>query len=158
MAQRHIAGNLGHRLWPGFSLNSRLVAIVDEHFCWRLAVLRADSIRGLIDCPARANGCDFENGAIGIIEVDRLEVVAVQRAFNGNTQVYQPPFPFQQTIIVTDLHGEMMGTANTRMASRCIRPLEEGDDRAGMAHFIAKVEVIATGIIEINRLLHEAQS
>ncbi len=83
LTQRHRPRNFRNWLRPCLCLDTCLVAVVDDHLRWWLAELSADSIRGFIDSPARAARRDFENGTVGIIEVDRLEVMAVKGAFHG---------------------------------------------------------------------------
>ena len=51
----------------------------------------------------------------------------------------------------------MVYPADTRHPLRRARPLEEGDHRAGAADRVAEVEVVAAGVVEVNRLLDEAQ-
>ncbi len=52
----------------------------------------------------------------------------------------------------------MVRTADAWMTLGCARPLEEGDDRTRLSHLIAKIEVIAAGIIEVDRLLDKPQA
>src|SRR5205085_5365010 len=107
-------------------------------------------------CPAWAAGGDFENLAIGVVEVDGLEVVPVKRSNDSNTLVYQSAFPFQEAIIIIYDQCEVVCAADTRMALWCIRPLEEGDGGTRVTDFIPKVQVIAARVVEIDRLLHKA--
>ena len=51
-----------------------------------------------------------------------------------------------------------MSTTDARVAFGCIRPLKEGDEGARGSCFITKVQVIATGIVEIHSFFDEAQT
>ena len=93
LTQRHSACDHWYRLRPGLRLDARLVAVVDKHLCRGLAILRAQCIRSLVNRPAGIKRRNFKNGTVGIIEVDRLEVMAVEGPFHLDTHVYQSPLP-----------------------------------------------------------------
>src|SRR5260370_19419988 len=80
----------------------------------------------------------------------------VKGAFNANPQVYKPPFPFKQTFQILHDHCEVMGTADARMAFWRAGPLKEGDYRARVANLVAKVEVVAAGVVKVDGLLYKA--
>src|SRR5947209_3071392 len=82
--------------------------------------------------------------------------MSIERALDRDTQVYQPPFPFEQTVVILHDHGEVMGAADAGMALWRARPLKEGDDRARMARLVAEVEVVAARVIKVDGLFHEA--
>ena len=54
------------------------------------------------------------------------------------------------------MHGVDHAVAGT--AIRGARELEEGEDRAGRAALVAEVQVVDVGLIEVDRLLDQAQS
>jgi hypothetical protein len=51
-----------------------------------------------------------------------------------------------------------MRSANSRVTTLCIRPLEEGDGCARATEFITKIDMIGEGIIEIDGQFDEPQS
>src|SRR5271169_6580862 len=53
--------------------------------------------------------------------------------------------------------GSLLGLTDASAAGRCAFPREEGEDGAGMAGFVAVIEVIGTRIVEIDGLLDEAE-
>jgi hypothetical protein len=83
--------------------------------------------------------------------------VPVERAVDRDALVGQAPLPLKQPVAVGDRQREVVGAADPRMPRRRARPLEEGDDRAGCADLVAEVEVVAAGVVEVDRLLDEAQ-
>src|SRR5437588_4106039 len=70
LAERHGAGNLAYRLWPGFSLNTGFVAVVDEHLWRRFAKLCTDGFGSLVKSPAWTTSRNFEDAAVRVIKVD----------------------------------------------------------------------------------------
>src|ERR1051326_5252757 len=82
--------------------------------------------------------------------------MSIERALDRDTQVNEPPFPFEQAVVILHDHGEVMGAADARMALWCVGPLKEGDDRARVADLVTEVEVVAAGVIKVDGFFHEA--
>ena len=93
VAQRHLRRDRGHRLRPGLRIDARLIPVGDDHRGRRVAVLCAEPIRRLVSRPTRPSGGDLDDRAVGVGEVDRREVVAVERAADRDAEVGQPPLP-----------------------------------------------------------------
>ena len=74
-----------------------------------------------------------------------------------DAEVGQAALPLEQAVVILDDQGEVMRPADAGLAARCVRPLEKGDRRAGFAGLVAEIEVIAAGIVKIDRLFDEAQ-
>src|ERR1051326_2269404 len=70
LAEGHVAGNFAYGFGPGLSLNTGFVTVVDKHFRGRFAKLSAEGLGGLVNSPAWTAGGNFEDAAIGVIEVD----------------------------------------------------------------------------------------
>ena len=57
-----------------------------------------------------------------------------------------------------DAEHSLLHFADSKPARRRAVPREEGEDRAGMASRIAVVQVIGGGVVEVHRLLYQAQA
>src|SRR5690242_16660458 len=84
--------------------------------------------------------------------------MAIQRPVDGDAEIGKPPLPFQQAVAVGYRQRKMMRAANARRATRRPWPFKKGDGRARASGGVAKVEMVASRIIEIHGLLDEPQS
>jgi hypothetical protein len=89
------------------------------------------------------------------LEVGEGQRVAV--ALGGDALVAQARRPEGER--VGGGHAPLDGVDHPRagVARRCAGELEEGQDRAGRAALVAEVQVVDVGLVEVDRLLDEAQ-
>jgi hypothetical protein len=144
------------RFRPGGGADGGLVPLVDDQAGRRRAKSLAQGGRVFIHGPTGAECGDFEDCAIGITEIDGLEVMPIVWPGHGDAGIGQAPFPLQEAWLIRDLQRHVMRAANAGRAARRAAPFEKGNRRAWPAQLIAKVEVIAAGVIEVDRQLDQA--
>jgi hypothetical protein len=81
----------------------------------------------------------------------------IQRAVNLEARIHQPPLPLEQPVVIGNLQRKMVRPADTGMAFRRVGPLEERHRRTGLRRFVAEIQVIGAGIIEVDRFLDQPQ-
>jgi len=145
-------------LWDSNTHWTGLVAVGDEHFRRRFAVLAAEAVGGFVNGPTGAAGGNFQNSAVRVVKINRDKIAAVQRALYGKAQVGQTAFPFEETVVISHLQRQVMAAANAGPPLGRARPFKEGDGGAGPAQFIAKVKVVTAGVVKINGFFHKSQA
>ena len=81
----------------------------------------------------------------------------VVRPGHGQPEIGEAALPLQLGVVRANLERDVMSPADAGAPVRDTGPLEERDRRAGSALLVAEVEVIRARVVEVDRLLHEAQ-
>ena len=94
---------------------------------------------------------------VGILERERRCAEALDGRVVGDALLDQALGPVTDRALRNAEHG-LLRFADAEPSGRGPLPGEKGEDRARMAGRVAVIEVIGAGIVEIDRLLHQAQA
>ena len=108
-------------------------------------------------------------GERGVVDGDREQLVAqalevregqraVLGALGGDVGVGQACGPEVERLVGRDAPLDGVDHAVAGLAEGRAGELEEGQDRAGRAALVAEVQVVDVGLIEVDRLLDQAQA
>ena len=93
-------------------------------------MLLADAGRLLVDGPTRAQRRQLHDLAVGVLDVDGLEVMAVQDPVDGVALVEEAALPAEEHVAVGDREREVMAAADAGLPLRRGGALHDGEEAA----------------------------
>ena len=103
------------------------------------------------------DACEREPGPVAVLECERRFAEPLRGRIVGDALLDEALGPVADRAFRNAEYG-LLRLADSEPAGRRALPGEKGEDRARMAGPIAIVKVIGAGIVEIDRLLHQAQA